>query len=239
MKIRTDFVTNSSSYSSVCITIESKELAQLLKKYEIQYDVLELSVRGSKTSVFNDESAFEWGNVPTSVNQVLDELMTSLRAYHCAQYDAFCEEVNTRRKELNDSLQSVRWKFQDDSDGEFEVDNENREKRFVWSRADLEKLQGIQDLFAPVENIQIEGHTFVLTGVFSHCGGKRYMIDSRVRASGGRCTSAISGKTDYVVVGDGGGCGDKVLEQFKERKEKGQNIQLIREADLFRVLGED
>ena len=48
MKIRTDFVTNSSSYSSVCITIESKELAQLLKKYEIQYDVLELSVRGSK-----------------------------------------------------------------------------------------------------------------------------------------------------------------------------------------------
>ncbi|HIW94560.1 MAG TPA: hypothetical protein H9868_08505, partial [Candidatus Flavonifractor merdipullorum] len=85
MKIRTDFVTNSSSYSSVCITIESKELAQLLKKYEIQYDVLELSVRGSKTSVFNDESAFEWGNVPTSVNQVLDELMTSLRAYHCAQ----------------------------------------------------------------------------------------------------------------------------------------------------------
>lgn len=117
MKIRTDFVTNSSSYSSVCITIESKELAQLLKKYEIQLGVPELSVRGSKTSVFNDEFALEWGNVPTSVNQVLDALMTSLRAYHCAQYDAFREEASTRKKELTDSLQSVRWEFEDDSDG--------------------------------------------------------------------------------------------------------------------------
>lgn len=165
--------------------------------------------------------------------------MTSLRAYHCAQYDAFYEEVSTRREELTDSLQSVRWKFEDDSDGEFEVDDENREKRFVWSRADLEKLQGIQDLFTSVENIQIEGHIFVLTGTFSHCGGKRYLIDSRIKASGGRCTSAVSGKTDYVVVGDGGGYADKVLAQFKERKEQGQKIQLIREADLFRALGED
>lgn len=239
MKIRTDFVTNSSSYSSVCITIESKELAQLLKKYEIPHDVQELSVRGSKTSVFNDEFALEWKNVPTSVNQVLDALMASLRAYHCAQYDAFCEEVSTRKEELTGSLQSVRWEFEDDSSGDFEVDDEDREKRFTWSRAALEKLQGIQDLFMPVENLQIEGHIFVLTGAFSHCGGERYLIDSCVREAGGRCTSAVSGKTDYVVVGDAGGYADKVLAQFKERKAQGQNIQLIREADLFRALGED
>lgn len=239
MKIRTDFVTNSSSYSSVCITIESKELAQLLKKYEIQHDVPELSVRGSKTSVFNDEFALEWGNVPTSVNQVLDALMTSLRAYRCARYDAFCEEVSTRKKELTDSLQSVRWAFEDDSSGDFEVAAEDREKRFTWSRAALEKLQGIEDLFTPIENRQIEGHIFVLTGTFSHCGGKRYLIDSCIQKAGGRCTSAVSGKTDYVVIGDVGGYADKVLAQFKERKEQGQKIQLIREADLFRALGED
>ena len=34
MKVRSDFVTNSSSYSSVCIKIQNRALAELLQKYK-------------------------------------------------------------------------------------------------------------------------------------------------------------------------------------------------------------
>ena len=45
----------------------------------------------------------------------------------------------------------------------------------------------------------LSGLTFVLSGVFQEIG--REKLESFITEHGGRCTSAISGKTDYLVVG--------------------------------------
>ena len=48
-----------------------------------------------------------------------------------------------------------------------------------------------------------EGKTFVVTGTLAHCS--REAIHDRIKALGGRPSSSVSAKTDYVVVGDNPG----------------------------------
>ena len=71
MKIRTGFVTNSSSYSSAVITIQSKKFVTLLKEYEDVVGPDRLGgingiIKGYTFSVIcDDEQAPEWCEAPS------------------------------------------------------------------------------------------------------------------------------------------------------------------------------
>ena len=71
---------------------------------------------------------------------------------------------------------------------------------------------------------------------FQNCDGDRKAVEELIAAKGGRCTSAVSGKTNYLVLGDFGSAGAKKVEKALEVKEKGKDIQIITEYDLFRFL---
>ena len=90
--------------------------------------------------------------------------------------------------------------------------------------------------FDRVTGVAISGSAFVLTGEFEHCGNDREAIKGKIQAKGGRCTQAISGKTNYLVIGGLGDFGARKLEQVQAQRAKGSTIKIIREEDLFAAL---
>lgn len=85
-----------------------------------------------------------------------------------------------------------------------------------------------------IDSLEIRGSTFVLTGEFQNCDGERAQVQERIEAKGGRCTGAVSGKTNYLVLGDFGDIGAKKIENVMEQRAKGKDIKIIAEYDLFR-----
>lgn len=87
-----------------------------------------------------------------------------------------------------------------------------------------------------IDSLDFTGKAFVLTGDFQNCDGDRTAVEEMIVQKGGRCTGAVSGKTNYLVIGDFGSAGAKKLKQALEQKEKGKDIKIITEYDLFRFL---
>ena len=104
MKIRSDFVTNSSSYSSVCISIQSKELADLLKKYKASRELRQLSVRGSRVSVYEDEVADGWAGVPETLDELIDALISGMQRQAGSGLSALYQEMQEKKTELKKRL---------------------------------------------------------------------------------------------------------------------------------------
>lgn len=163
MKIRTGFVTNSSSYSSAAVSIQSQEIADLIRRYHTEHEELFLSclrvlnkddqtsgnpftpdvyvvIKGDWVLASMHESASGWDRVPEKLNQVLDALIWGLG--HVANSDgnndeileALQQEANSRRKELTDSIQSVEWEFNDGSYDEFVYDGMLLNAEFHYER---------------------------------------------------------------------------------------------------------
>ena len=78
MKIRRDFVANSSSYSSVIVRIQSKELAQLQAKNQHLFGAA-VQILPDGIVVYECERADESTNVPQSLKQLINKLLESLQ----------------------------------------------------------------------------------------------------------------------------------------------------------------
>lgn len=115
-----------------------------------------------------------------------------------------------------------------------DMDNVSRVKLLGYDATPAEKM-GIVP-FDHVSSVTISGSTFVLTGTFEHENDDREKIAKRITAKGGRVTTAVSGKTNYLVIGALGGFGERKIEQAEEQRAKGKTIRIIREDDLFRAL---
>ena len=116
----------------------------------------------------------------------------------------------------------------------YTIVNAQAEREAERLRKQAEELKTVP--FDRVSAVPVSGSTFVLTGEFRHLKNDREAIKARITARGGRVTGAVSGKTDYVVVGGLGGFGDRKLEQVREQRAKGKTVKIIREADLFQAL---
>lgn len=116
----------------------------------------------------------------------------------------------------------------DDDDEDDEDDDEDRDVN-TW---DTEPQYPLDE----IDSLEINGSAFVLTGDFQNCDGDRDEVKKMIEAKGGRCTGAVSGKTNYLVLGDFGSAGAKKIDQVMEQRAKGKDVKIIAEYDLFRFL---
>lgn len=123
MKIRTDFVTNSSSSSFVTINAKSSDLAKFLKERmdEIEenndgYCDVEINIDGDEVLIESGDRDMYFDN-PEKLDQVIPLLLNVCRL---EAYD----EVETK---LTNSLESVSWSYEvwglDGDDGRFDRSN--------------------------------------------------------------------------------------------------------------------
>lgn len=140
MKIRTDFVTNSSSYSSAEVVIDNPVLLEILQKYkdmgtfdleESDFSIGTYEVFGipstysceefSKTPAIYAESpdeGFSWGNVPESLGDILECILSGLRGNEISDEDLFEQmetELEAKSCEIKKAYKRVRWNYQETS----------------------------------------------------------------------------------------------------------------------------
>ena len=87
-----------------------------------------------------------------------------------------------------------------------------------------------------ITSLDFKGKRFVLTGDFQNIKDSRDDIRQLIESKGGKCTAAISGKTNYLVIGDFGNAGESKIKKALAEKEKRDDIKIISEYDMFKFI---
>ena len=161
MKIRTDFVTNSSSSSFVAITIKGKVFSEIISKH---IDALknffseENDFYGGKIEIKNDIVVFEQGDVQDGMAEYVPERMSEIISIisRMVSYGVICEEEDLEEAECDESMlsfltemfenkediiktiETVAWTGTDEFYGEYDEPRLVRE--FSYSEKDGEKF---------------------------------------------------------------------------------------------------
>lgn len=112
------------------------------------------------------------------------------------------------------------------------VDESERLELFALFNKILDPIGGETDNYSSLADKNI-----VLTGDFDH--GTRSEIEKYIKSIGGKIKSAVSGKTDFLIVGNQGspdwsfGNYGSKIKRAKELQAAGKPILIITEDDLF------
>jgi NAD-dependent DNA ligase len=136
------------------------------------------------------------------------------------EYENISEEINRFISENEDKWISSLFDFNNEDDfGEDEVDPET----------DI--------IFDNLAEIKFEGSIFVLSGDFEF--GSKSEVSEQIVGLGGAVTGSVSGKTNYLVIGNNesanwtnGAAGGKKVEKALELKEKGNLIFIVSEGSI-------
>ncbi len=125
MKIRSDFVTNSSSSSFVCIEIKSNKLREILDKYNIA-----LKSKSKKYNVvLKGEDCSSGGTGVESVDEALRELIEILE---CQGEDLLSQEIENNFAEICEDIEALSYEYGSSGYGEFEDSEDSCE--FVYTK---------------------------------------------------------------------------------------------------------
>lgn len=105
---------------------------------------------------------------------------------------------------------------------------------------ELRSLYNIGGLCALHPNVIIQDHNFCFTGESSKAS--RHEIEQIIIEHGGIFAKSVSGKTDYLVIGDHGSdawvfaCYGRKVEKALEIRKKGGKVVILNENDFWNVL---
>ena len=120
MKIRTDFVTNSSSSSYCSIHISGSKLAEIIKKYKNLFESEDLE--NDDITINDNEFYFEgegdFCGGPSDMSDMISCIIEFIRelAYRCDEskdFDKLIEEVKKNEEEINKTITSLDWSVYD------------------------------------------------------------------------------------------------------------------------------
>ena len=138
MKLRTDFVTNSSSSSFICVEIKSEKLKSIMEKYSDFIEELREYVCCEEMEpqegfyMRQDEGGYV--DVPSKVEDVVDILATFFEEFaeYCDEFEdripGFVQELRDNEKEIIDDITQIDWTYGDvgwggDSDSRYYPEN--------------------------------------------------------------------------------------------------------------------
>lgn len=185
---------------------------------------------------------------PTDIFENTDDYWEIIEYFGNCGEDPFIEfflkfSPDTEDWEELDGLYEDMWgcpveeNIDEDYEGDFDFDDEDDEDDDEDEEEDVNDWDTEpQYPLDEIDSLEISGSTFVLTGDFQNCDGDRNQVKEMIEAKGGRCTGAVSGKTNYLVLGDFGAAGAKKIDQVMEQRAKGKDIKIIAEYDLFHFL---
>ncbi len=82
-------------------------------------------------------------------------------------------------------------------------------------------------------DIAVSASAFVLTGDFAHCGNDRDKIKALIVEKGGRYTTAVSGKTNCLVLGSQGGFGKRRSKKFGNYRKRERILRSSQKVTSF------
>ena len=154
MKIRTDFVTNSSSYSSCVIRIDNPILHDILKKYREQHDLGEQE-SDSSTKVCSNGLAVYRKNIensgisyaPDSLTAVLDALKELLNNTWVDNKEAtgLYDEIAEHKEEILKSFREVTWYVSLDFNNEDPSASAHGVRLFKWPKREQDLREKVTD----------------------------------------------------------------------------------------------
>ena len=116
MKIRSDFVTNSSSSSYVSIHFRCKKLREILDEYQEYLDAIQY---GLSDAVSDDSFDFEdeWDdvNVPKTKNDIINSLLDFIESGYLEtdeeqeKFEELSEELHRNSEEIIATINHVKW----------------------------------------------------------------------------------------------------------------------------------
>lgn len=111
------------------------------------------------------------------------------------------------------------------------------------SQAELDELKSMYNiggLYALHPNVIVQDHAFCITGESSRAS--RSEMEQIVTEHGGRITKSVSGKTDYLVIGDKGSdawafaCYGRKVEKALEIRKNGGKVIIVKESDFWSAI---